>query len=74
MAVTEKPKKKGRPKVTDRELKSKSYTLKIKQSTFTELNRICGLRQFETGKRSSVSDLVNTILDEYVAIYGTHED
>ncbi len=63
-------KKMGRPKVLDREIKSKSYSLKIKPSTFTELNRICGLKQFETGKRSSVSDLVNTILDEYVATNG----
>ena len=74
MPVTENAGKKGRPKVTDREIKSKSYTLKIKQSTFTELNRICGLRQFETGKRSSVSDLVNTILDEYVALHSTQGD
>lgn len=74
MTEQESTRKKGRPKVTDREIKSKSYTLKIKQSTFTELNRICGLRQFETGKRSSVSDLVNNILDEYVAIHRTQEN
>ncbi len=74
MAEQENTRKKGRPKVTNREIKSKSYTLKIKQSTFTDLNRICGLRQFETGKRSSVSDLVNNILDEYVAIHRTQEN
>lgn len=69
----EKDKKKmGRPKVLDREIKSKSYTLKIKPSTFTELNRICGLRQLETGKRSSVSELVNNILDEYVVLHGVN--
>lgn len=66
----ENTKKKGRPKISDRETKSKSYSLKIKPSTFTELNRICGLKQLETGKRASVSDLVNTILDEYVATHG----
>ena len=66
-------KKRGRPKVLDREVKSKSYTLKVKPSTFTELNRICGLRQLETGKRASVSDLVNTILNEYVALHGVKE-
>lgn len=66
-------KKRGKPKVLDREVKSKSYTLKVKPSTFTELNRICGLRQLETGKRASVSDLVNTILDEYVALHGVKE-
>ena len=66
-------KKRGRPKVLDREVKSKSYTLKVKPSTFTELNRICGLRQLETGKRASVSDLVNNILDEYVALHGVKE-
>ena len=66
-------KKRGRPKVLDREVKSKSYTLKVKPSTFTELNRICGLRQLETGKRASVSDLVNTILDEYVTLHGVKE-
>ena len=66
-------KKRGRPKVLDREVKSKSYTLKIKPSTFTQLNRICGLRQLETGKRASVSDLVNTILDEYVELHGVKE-
>ena len=66
-------KKRGRPKVLDREVKSKSYTLKVKPSTFTELNRICGLRQLETGRRASVSDLVNTILDEYVELHGIKE-
>ena len=66
-------KKRGRPKVLDREVKSKSYTLKIKPSTFTQLNRICGLRQLKTGKRASVSDLVNTILDEYVELHGVKE-
>lgn len=66
-------KKMGRPKVLDREVKSKSYTLKVKPSTFTELNRICGLRQLETGKRASVSDLVNSILDEYVTLHGIKE-
>ena len=66
-------KKRGRPKVLDREVKSKSYTLKIKPSTFTQLNRICGLRQLETGKRTTVSDLVNTILDEYVELHGVKE-
>ena len=66
-------KKRGRPKVLDREVKSKSYTLKVKPSTFTQLNRICGLRQLETGKRTTVSDLVNTILDEYVAIHGIND-
>lgn len=71
----EKEKKKmGRPKVLDREIKSKSYTLKIKPSTFTELNRICGLRQLETGQRSSVSELVNNILDEYVALHGINNN
>ncbi len=71
----EKDKKKmGRPKVLDREIKSKSYTLKIKPSTFTELNRICGLRQLETGQRSSVSELVNNILDEYVALHGVNNN
>lgn len=66
-------KKRGRPKALDREVKSKSYTLKVKPSTFTELNRICGLRQLETGKRASVSDLVNSILDEYVTLHGVKE-
>jgi hypothetical protein len=66
-------KKRGRPKVIDREVKSKSYTLKVKPSTFRELNRICGLRQLETGQRASVSDLVNTILDEYVALHGVDD-
>ena len=67
-------KKRGRPKLLDREVKTKSYTLKVKLSTFTQLNRICGLRQLETGKRASVSDLVNTILDEYVALHGVHDN
>ena len=69
----ENTKKKGRPKITDREIKSKSYTLKVRPSTFAELNRICGRKQLETGQRASVSDLVNTILDEYVALHGIHD-
>ena len=67
MTEQDNTKKKGRPKVTDREIKGRSYTLKVKQSTFTELNRICGKKQLETGERATVSELVNKILDEYVA-------
>mgnify|MGYP003571656283 CR=1 FL=1 len=58
--------KRGRPKITDKETKSKNFTLKIKPSTFRELNRICGLRQLETGIRASVTDLINNVLEDYV--------
>ena len=66
-------KRKGRPKVTDKETKSKTFTMKIKPSIFRELNRICGLRQLKTGKRTSVSDLINTVMEEYVQLHGIKE-
>ena len=66
-------KRKGRPKVTDKETKSKTFTMKIKSSIFRELNRICGLRQLKTGKRTSVSDLINTVMEEYVQLHGIKE-
>lgn len=58
--------KRGRPKMLDKETKSKNFTLKIKPSTFRELNRICGLRQIETGQRASVTDLINNVLEDYI--------
>lgn len=61
--------RRGRPKVTDRETRSKNFNLLMKPSTFKELNRIAGLKQAETGERSSVTDLVNTILEDYIRIY-----
>ena len=42
MAVTENAGKKGRPKVTDREIKSKSYTLKIVYADSDNLKRAKG--------------------------------
>jgi len=63
-------KKRGRPKFTDKETKSKTFTMKIKPSLFKELNRICGLRQLETGQRTSVSDLINTVMEEYIKLHG----
>ena len=66
MAEETQKRKKRRPKITDKETKSKIFTLKIKPSTFRELNRICGLRQLETGIRASVTDLINNVLEDYV--------
>lgn len=48
------------------ESKSKSFSLKLRPSTFKELNRICAFKQLQTGIRTSVTDLINNILDEYV--------
>lgn len=63
-------KKRGRPKFIDKETKSKTFTMKIKPSIFRELNRICGLHQLETGQRTSVSDLINTVMEEYIQLHG----
>ena len=59
-------KKRGRPKVTDRETRSKNFNLLMKPSTFKGLNRIVGLKLIETGERVSVTDLINTILEEFI--------
>ena len=66
-----KQKKRGRPKVTDRETRSKNFNLLMKPSTFKELNRIAGQKQAKTGEKVSVTDLVNTILEDYIARHKT---
>ena len=60
-------KKRGRPKVTDRETRSKNFNLLMKPSTFKELNRLAGLKQAETGEKASITDLINAIIDDYIA-------
>ena len=60
MAEETQKRKKRRPKITDKETKSKIFTLKIKPSTFRELNRICVLRQLETGIRVALQTLLTT--------------
>ena len=60
-------KKRGRPKVTDRETRSKNFNLLMKPSTFKELNRLAGLKQAETGEKASITDLINALIDDYIA-------
>ena len=51
----------------DRETRSKNFNLLMKPSTFKGLNRIVGLKLMETGERMSVTDLINTVLEEFIA-------
>ena len=63
-------KKRGRPKVTGRETRSKNFNLLMKPSTFKALGRLAALQWAETGKKTSVTDLVNAILENYLAEHG----
>ena len=63
-------KKRGRPKVTGRETRSKNFNLLMKPSTFDGLGRLAALQWAETGKKTSVTDLVNTILENYLVEHG----
>lgn len=56
----------GRPKRTDEENRSKRFNLIMKPSTMSELNKIAAKRQLDTGKRTSITELVNSVLEKYI--------
>ena len=56
----------GRPKRTDEENRSKRFNLIMKPSTMSELNKLAAQRQLETGKRTSITELINTVLEKYI--------
>ena len=56
----------GRPKMTDEENRSKRFNLIMKPSTMSELNKIAAKRQLNTGKRTSITELINSVLEKYI--------
>ena len=56
----------GRPKRTDEENRSKRFNLIMKPSTMSELNKRAAQRQLETGKRTSITELIKTVLEKYI--------
>ena len=59
-------KKRGRPKRTDEENRSKRFNLIMKPSTMSKLNKIAAKRQLDTGKRTSITELINSVLEKYI--------
>ncbi len=57
----------GRPKRTDEENRSKRFNLIMKPSTMSELNKIAAKRQLQDGTKTSVTGLINQILEEFIA-------
>lgn len=56
----------GRPKRTYEENRSKRFNLIMKPSTMSELNKIAAKRQLETGNRTSITELINSVLEKYI--------
>ena len=61
-----KKRSRGRPKRTDEENRSKRFNLIMKPSTMSELNKLAAQRQLETGKRTSITELINTVLEKCI--------
>lgn len=61
-----KKRSRGRPKRTDEENRSKRFNLIMKPSTMSELNKLAAQRQLETGKRISITELINSVLEKYI--------
>ena len=59
-------KKRGRPKRPDEENRSKRFNLIMKPSTMSELNKIAAKRQLQDGTKTSVTGLINQILEEFI--------
>lgn len=57
----------GRPKRTDEENRSKRFNLIMKPSTMSELNKIAAQKQLQTGLRTSVTELINSVLEDFIA-------
>lgn len=61
-----KKRSRGRPKRTDEENRSKRFNLIMKPSTMSELNKLAAQRQLETGNRTSITELINSVLEKYI--------
>ena len=57
----------GRPKRTDGENKSKRFNLIMKPSTLASLNKLAAQKQLQTGIRTSVTELINSVLESYIS-------
>lgn len=57
----------GRPKRTDGENKSKRFNLIMKPSTLASLNKLAAQKQLQTGIRTSVTELINSVLECYIS-------
>ena len=62
-----KKRSRGRPKRSDEENRSKHFNLIMKPSTMSELNKIAAKRQLQDGIKTSVTGLINQILEEFIA-------
>ena len=60
----------GRPKRTDEENRSKRFNLIMKPSTLALLNKLAAQKQLQTGIRTSVTELINTVLEYYISKSG----
>ena len=49
--------------------KRKKISLIVKSETLTELYKLVGRQQFMSGKRITITELINNILGEYVKTY-----
>ncbi len=59
-------KKRGRPKKSPEENRSKRFNLIMKPSTMAELNKIAAQTQLRTGIKTSITELINSILENYI--------
>ena len=59
--------KRGRPKRTEGENKSKRFNLIMKPSTLASLNKLAAQKQLQTGIRTSVTELINSVLESYIS-------
>ena len=57
----------GRPKRTDGENKSKRFNLIMKPSTLVSLNKLAAQKQLQTGIRTSVTELINSVRESYIS-------
>lgn len=48
------------------ELFTKSFTVKMRPSTYRDLRRAVGRHEAETGERLTVSGLINSLIDKYL--------
>ena len=65
-----KKRNRGRPKRTDEENRSKRFNLIMKPSILASLNKLAAQKQLQTGIRTSVTELINTVLEYYISKSG----
>ena len=61
----EEQKRRGRPMKSEAEKRSKKFNMTMRPELYSKLNKLSAERQLSTGRRFSVNEVINNVLEKY---------